>query len=64
MKKIDIIDIKQKVKNKEFLFYIKNGCIYLKDIKHDETVVVGEYIEHITSMYADGKKYMEITSNE
>ena len=38
--------------------------IYLKDIKHDETVVVGEYIEHITSMYADGKKYMEITSNE
>ncbi len=64
MKKIDIVDIKQKVKNKEFEFYIKDGCIYLKDIKHEETVIVGKYNQHITTLYADGKEIMRVTSNE
>lgn len=64
MKKIDIVDIKQKVKNKEFVFYIKDGCIYLKDIKHDETVIVGKYHQQITTLYIDGHGMMRDTSNE
>ncbi len=64
MKMIDIVDIKQKVKDKEFIFYIKDGCIYLNDVKHDETVIVGKYDKNITTMYADGKKIIRIISNE
>ena len=64
MRKIDIVDIKQKVKKEDFIFYIKDGCIYLKDVKHDEAVIVGKYDEHITTMYVDGKEVLRITSNE
>lgn len=42
--KIDIVDIKTKVKKEELEFYLDNGLIYCKDKKTDEVVSVGEYL--------------------
>lgn len=42
--KIDIVDIKTKVKKEELEFFLDNGLIYCKDKKTDEVVSVGEYL--------------------
>lgn len=42
--KIDIVDIKTKVKKEELEFYLDNGLIYCKDKKTDEVVSVSEYL--------------------
>lgn len=42
--RIDIVDIKTKVKKEELEFYLDNGLIYCKDKKTDEVVSVGEYL--------------------
>lgn len=43
--RIDIVDIKNKVKNNELEFYIKDGIIYCKDKNTEEIVSVGKYTE-------------------
>lgn len=46
MKKIDIVDIKNMVKKNKIRFELKDNYIYLKDLIHDEQVIVGEYEEN------------------
>lgn len=45
MKKIDIVDIRTMVKKNKIRFELRNNYIYLKDLIHDEQVIVGEYEE-------------------
>ncbi len=57
MKKIDIVDIRTMVKKNKIRFELKNNYIYLKDLIHDEQVIVGEYEEQdqeILSFSTDG----------
>lgn len=57
MRKIDIVDIRTMVKKNKIRFELKNNYIYLKDLIHDEQVIVGEYEEQdqeILSFSPDG----------
>lgn len=42
MKHIDIVDIKNAIKNGLFRVYISRGIIYLKDMDTEETVQIGK----------------------
>lgn len=44
---IDIVNIKSRVKNKELQFYLLDGYIYCKNIKTEESVIVGSYKETV-----------------
>lgn len=52
MKKIDIVDIKSMVKKKKIKFELENNYIYLKDLIHDEQVIVGEYEEYEQEIFS------------
>lgn len=45
MKKIDIVDIKNKVNDNELNFKLKDGYIYCEDKRTQESVIVGNYAE-------------------
>jgi hypothetical protein len=42
VKHIDIADIKKTIENGQFVSFVKNGVIYLKDIEIDKTVEIGK----------------------
>lgn len=42
MKQIDIIDIKNAIKNGLFRVFISKGIIYLKDMNTEEVVQIGK----------------------
>lgn len=42
MKQIDIVDIKNAIKNGLFRVYISRGIIYLKDMDTEEVVQIGK----------------------
>lgn len=42
MKQIDIVDIKNAIKNGLFRVYISKGIIYLKDMDTEEVVQIGK----------------------
>lgn len=58
---LDIVDLKKKTKNKELEFFIYNGFIYCKDVKSEETVIVGEYKDVIIE---NSKIIFRIGANE
>ena len=42
MKNLDIVDIKNSIKNGLFRVYISRGIIYLKDMDTEEVVQIGK----------------------
>ena len=42
MTQIDIVDIKNAIKNELFRVYISRGIIYLKDMNTEEVVQIGK----------------------
>lgn len=47
LNKIDIVNLKKRVKNKELQFYLLDGYIYCKDCRTKESVIVGDYEETV-----------------
>ena len=59
MKKIDIIDVKNNIKNGLLSVEIHNGFILLKDTKSGEAVVIGEIPKRCLN-YVRHDKYKQI----